>query len=68
MADVKPAMSDHIEDNVDYEAQKGNGVPLATTVTGTVKLTEGAIIYVPAATADPQGTLPSRGGEARRKA
>ncbi|KXJ86470.1 putative MFS transporter [Microdochium bolleyi] len=56
MGDVKPSMSDHVEDNLDYEAQK-SGAPLATTVTGTVRLTEGTIVYIPAATADPQDPL-----------
>lgn len=59
MGDIKSTASDHVEDNtIDYDSQKG-GAPLETTVTGTVKLTEGTIVYVPAATADPQGMCSS---------
>ncbi|KAH7018028.1 major facilitator superfamily domain-containing protein [Microdochium trichocladiopsis] len=58
MGDIKSTVSDHVEDSaLDYESQKIGGAPLATTVTGTVRLTEGTIVYVPAATADPQDPL-----------
>ena len=54
---------DHVEDK-DVEsafgavsvAKEGN----STSVMGTVKLTEGTIIYIPTPTADPQGKPPFR--------
>ena len=48
----------HVEDN-DVESAFGAASVAkhdkTTSVMGTVKLTEGAIIYIPAPTADPQG-------------
>lgn len=63
MAQVEKETSQslHVEDN-DVESAFG-AASIAkqdnntTAVMGTVKLTEGTIIYVPAPTADPQGDL-----------
>lgn len=49
----------HIEDNDVESAFGAESVAKhdnTTSVMGTVKLTEGTIIYIPAPTADPQGT------------
>lgn len=60
MAEIEKEMSrpSHVEDN-DAESAFG-AASLAkddkkTAVMGTVKLTEGTIIYIPSPTADPQG-------------
>lgn len=60
MSQIEKEMSrpSHVEDN-DVESAFG-AASLAkgdktTSVMGTVKLTEGAIIYIPSPTADPQG-------------
>lgn len=50
----------HVEDNdveSAFEAASIAKQDNTTAVMGTVKLTEGTIIYVPAPTADPQGDL-----------
>lgn len=54
-ADFKKDGSDHVE-NVDIEILKEDGIKNeAVGVMGTVKLTEGAIVYIPTPTADPRG-------------
>ncbi|KAH6889827.1 putative MFS transporter [Thelonectria olida] len=55
--DIKKHGSDHVED-VDVEILKEDGVDNKTVgVMGTVKLTEGAIVYIPTPTADPRDPL-----------
>jgi hypothetical protein len=48
MADLKPSRVEHIEELESQELEQ-------ITTMGTVKLTEGAIVYIPTPTADPQG-------------
>ncbi|KAH6995108.1 major facilitator superfamily domain-containing protein [Ilyonectria destructans] len=56
-ADFKKDGSDHVE-NVDIEILKEDGIKNeAVGVMGTVKLTEGAVVYIPTPTADPRDPL-----------
>jgi hypothetical protein len=52
MADSKPNRVEHIEELESQELEQ-------ITTMGTVKLTEGAIVYIPTPTADPQGQYSS---------
>ncbi|KAH8671724.1 major facilitator superfamily domain-containing protein [Xylariales sp. PMI_506] len=58
MASPKNSTSSHVE-NIDVEVFKsGDGALRAqTAVMGTVKLTEGTIVYIPTPTSDPQDPL-----------
>ena len=54
------SVSLHVEDKdveSSFEAASVAKQENATSVMGTVKLTEGTVIYIPAPTADPQGNL-----------
>ncbi|KAF3386487.1 hypothetical protein F1880_000082 [Penicillium rolfsii] len=55
MKDVEKAVEEHVE--VYNETTGDNGLEGPTKVMGTVKLTEGSIIYIPTPTADPQDPM-----------
>ncbi len=60
MADTAKADISHVE-----HLEDGGAMPTKRNVMGTVKLTEGKIVYIPTPTADPRGepfTYLSRGG------
>lgn len=56
MKDTEKGTGQHVE-MVQDSASEAQDIGEAANVMGTVKLTEGSIIYIPTPTADPQGML-----------